>query len=202
MKDSQQIALQLEQTFNKIHVESMQGIPILNPVIKVQALGFQEYQGRVLGIIIAPWLMSVVILPTEDEDWSKMNLGDKRPQKFCHKTYKFMLNEFDGIGLCQTHSLYSPMRDFSSHEQALRVAQEFLDSLKVERELSEDEQVDEELLGRIMRGEETAEVNLDDFDVVAPMQAGPAPVRGQSGLKVKLQKKISRRNLLRGHLSE
>ncbi|WP_445083890.1 [NiFe]-hydrogenase assembly chaperone HybE [Candidatus Vondammii sp. HM_W22] len=32
----------------------MQEIPILNPAIKVQALGFQEYQGRVLGVLLHP----------------------------------------------------------------------------------------------------------------------------------------------------
>ena len=73
--DPVQVGQQIEQTFNRIHLENMQGIPILNPVIEVQALGFQEFEGRVLGIIITPWLMNVVILPREDEDWSQMQLA-------------------------------------------------------------------------------------------------------------------------------
>ncbi len=200
MQDPQQIAAQLEQTFHKIHLENMLGIPILNPHIQVQALGFQEFEGRVLGIIITPWLMNVVLLPAAGEDWSTMQLGDKRPHKFASRTYKFMLNDIDGIGLCQTHSLYSPMRDFSSHEQALGVAQNFIDNLMVERELSEEELVDEELLGRVMRGEETPEINLDDFDVIEPMAAVTTPVRGQNEDQILVEKKISRRNLLRGNL--
>ena len=201
MQDPQLIGAQLEQAFHKIHLENMQGIPILNPAIRVEALGFQLYEGRVLGIIITPWLMNVVLLPVEGEDWSHMALGDKRPHKFVSMTYKFMLNEIDGIGRCQTHSLYSPMRDFISHEQALVVAQNFLDDLMVDRALSEEERVDEDLLGRVMRGEDTSDVNLDDFDTIQPMSAESQTAAGEAQIPVTLaDNKISRRNLLRGKL--
>ncbi len=199
MNNLQNIVDVLEATFEKIHLEQMQGIPILNSAIKVQALGFRLYQGRVLGVIITPWLMNIVMLPKQNEDWSNMELGHKQPHKFPSKTYKFMVNDIDGIGPCQTHSLYSPMRDFASHEQAVTVAQEFLDSLMVEKELTEEDMVDEELLGRVMRGEETPEINLDDFAVIEPMAAGVAPVRGQSDMKVQVKDKLSRRDLLRGN---
>ncbi len=201
MQDPQLIGAQLEQAFHKIHLENMQGIPILNPAIRVEALGFQLYEGRVLGIIITPWLMNVVLLPVEGEDWSHMALGDKRPHKFVSMTYKFMLNEIDGIGRCQTNSLYSPMRDFISHEQALVVAQNFLDDLMVDRALSEEERVDEDLLGRVMRGEDTSDVNLDDFDTIQPMSAESQTAAGEAQIPVTLaDNKISRRNLLCGKL--
>ncbi|MBT3206010.1 MAG: [NiFe]-hydrogenase assembly chaperone HybE [Gammaproteobacteria bacterium] len=199
MKNLQNIIDVLEATFERIHLEQMQGIPILNSAIKVQALGFQLYQGRVLGVIITPWLMNIVMLPKQNEEWSNMELGHKQPHKFPSKNYKFMVNNIDGIGPCQTHSLYSPMRDFASHEQAVTVAQEFLDSLMVEKELTEEDMVDEELLGRVMRGEDTPEINLDDFAVIEPMAAGVGPVRGQSDMKVQVKEKLSRRDLLRGN---
>ncbi len=200
MQDLQTISQTLEHTFTGILNEQMQGIPILNSAIKVQTLGFQVYQGRVLGIIITPWLMNVVLLPKADEDWSNMELGHKQPQQFPSRTYKFMVNDIDGIGPCQTHSLYSPMRDFASHEQAVNAAQDFLDKLMVEKKLSEEDRVDEDLLGRVMRGEETPEIKLDDFNVSEPVIAGSAPVRGQSDMKVQVRKKLSRRDLLRGNL--
>ncbi len=112
-----------------------------------------------------------------------------------------MLNEIDGIGYCQTYSLYSPMREFINHDQAVIAAESFLDGLKEERELTEEELVDEDLLGKVMRGEETPELNLDDFDVIEPLQVDLFPKRGQHELKVNIEKKISRRNLLRGNLS-
>jgi len=57
--------------------------------------------------------------------------------------------------------------------------------------------VDEELLGKVMRGEETPEINLDDFDTIEPVQTGTPPLTGHSELKSNAAKKISRRNLLR-----
>jgi len=198
MNDPQAVAASLEQTFRRIQREEMEGIPILNPAIQVQALGFHECQGRVLGVLITPWLMNVVMLPGEGEDWSGMELGHKQPQKFPSKTYKFMINEIDGIGPCQTHSLYSPMREFASQQQAVSVAQSFLDALMVERELTEEERVDEDLLGRIMRGEETPEVNLDDFAVIEPVDVAASAVRGQPASKVRVAETLSRRDLLRG----
>lgn len=201
MKDPQLYGDQIEQTYHKIHIENMQGIPILNPAINVQALGFHEHEGRVLGIIITPWLMNLVLLPNEDDDWSSMQLGDKRLHQFTNRTYKFMLNEIDGIGYCQTYSLYSPMREFINHDQAVIAAQNFLDGLKVESPVTEEDLVDEDLLGKVMRGEETPELNLDDFDVIEPLQVDLFPKRGQPELNVKIEKKISRSDLLRGNLS-
>ncbi len=198
MKDPQTVVEILEHTFDRIHREDMQGIPILNPAIKVQALGFHECQGRILGVLITPWLMNVVMLPAQNEDLSGMELGHKLPHEFPSKTYKFMINDIDGIGPCQTHSLYSPMREFASHAQAVAVAQAFLDGLMVERELTEEDLVDEELLGRVMRGEETPEVNLDDFAVIEPVDAGSMPARGQQETKVRVVETLSRRDLLRG----
>ncbi len=198
MLDPQAVAKTLEITFSKIHDLQMRGLPLLNPEIRVQALGFQQYEGRIFGIIITPWMMNVVILPTENDDWSQMELGHKQPHEFPAKTLKFMVNDIDGIGPCQTHSLYSPMAEFASHEHAVNVAQGFLEELMVENELKEEDEVDEELLGRVMRGEDTPEVNLDDFDTIQPMQTTTTPSRGSVEPGVKVNKKLSRRNLLLG----
>ncbi|MCP3688241.1 MAG: [NiFe]-hydrogenase assembly chaperone HybE [Gammaproteobacteria bacterium] len=200
MQDPRQVAATIEKTFTRIHLENMQGIPILNPAIEVQAVGFQHYQGRVLGVIITPWLMNVVILPAEDENWSNMELGHKQPHKFPSKTCKFMVNHIEGIGACQTHSLYSPMRDFACHEQALKMAHDFLETLMVDSEPTAEDMVDEELLGRVMRGEDTPEINLDDFAVIEPMQVESSTVSKQGSTPPKARKNISRRNLLRGNL--
>ena len=109
-----------------------------------------------------------------------------------------MINEYDGIGTCQTHSLYSPMREFSCHKQAVSAAQAFLDDLNVKRELSEEERVDEELLGKVLR-EEDVEINLDDFAVIEPVQVDLQPENVRPELPVKGGKKISRRNFFRGN---
>jgi [NiFe] hydrogenase assembly HybE family chaperone len=201
MNNLQQISDTMEQTFKRIHTENMQGIPILNPMIEVQALGFQEWQGRVLGVIITPWLMNLVLLPAEGEDWSQMELGHKQPHEFPSRSYKFMINDIEGIGPCQTYSLCSPMRDFASHEQAVQVAQDFLDGLMVETKLTEEDLVDEDLLGRVMRGEDTSDIDLSQFDEIEPVLVESATDPGQAEVQVTVEKKLSRRDLLRGNLA-
>lgn len=191
----------MEQAFEKIHQESMQGMPLLNSSIKVETLGFQYYQDRVIGIVITPWLMNIILLPAEDEDWSGLTLGHKQSHTFPSKTLKFLVNDIDGIGFCQTHSLFSPMNKFSSHEHAVSTAQVFLDSLMIDSTASEEDLVDEELLGRILRGEETPRVNLDDFATIGPHDSS-IPIKLVSDETHKLKKKLDRRSLLRGKFLE
>lgn len=194
MINVQTIAKRLELEFERIHREQMQGIPILNTAISIQALGFHDYQGRILGVLITPWLMNVVMLPRADEDWSGMKLGQKQAHQFPARTYKFMVNEINDIGFCQTHSLYSPMHDFSSHEQALSVAQAFLDALMVEKYPAEEPLVDEELLGKVMRGEVTPETHFEDFATINKNQSSARPDEALA------EKNISRRDLLHGKI--
>ena len=199
MNELQQISQTIEQSFTRIHEENMQGIPILNPQIRVQALGFQYWQDRILGVVITPWMMNLVLLPAEHEDWSQMELGHKQPHEFPSRSYKFMVNDIDGIGPCQTYSMCSPMRDFSTHQQAVQVAQDFLEDLMREGSLAEDDRVDEDLLGRVMRGEDTSDFDLSPFNEVPPMQADSLTT--QDELKPLEGREISRRDLLRGHLT-
>ncbi len=201
MKNPQRVAEIVERSFSKVHREKMQGIPILNPRINVQALGFQYYRDRIVGIVITPWLMNVIILPAEGEDWSDRDPGRKEMLAFPLKTCLFLQNEIDGIGYCQTHSLYSPMNEFANHEHAVRVGQDFIEKLMTVPEQVEEDPVDENLLGRIMRGEETPEVNLDDFATIEPHD-GSKPVKGLSDTRKPLKGKLDRRALLRGRFLE
>ncbi len=151
------------------------------------------------------------MLPNEEDDWSELELGKKMPIKFPATNYKFMVNEIEGVGKCKTHSLYSPMHEFKSQEHAVNVAQDFLNNLIVEREPTVEELVDEDLLGRIMRGEEI-DVNLDEFAVIEPIKQSAKPELTTKEDKVnaaispvtstttvpKMSQAMSRRDLIRG----
>lgn len=194
LSDPQEAAEVLLQAFEKILQENMKDVPILNHRLQVQTLGFQEYEGRIIGIVITPWLMNLVMLPNEQDDWSMLNLGKKMPIKFPSINYKFMVNEIDDIGKYKTHSLYSPMHEFSSQDHAVKVAQDFLGGLLVKREPTAEELVDEDLLGRIMRGEEV-KVNLDEFATIEPIK--PAEKVSKVSMTTEQQpKQMTRRALL------
>jgi len=151
------VTVLLEQVFGKILREQMQDIPILNHKIRVQAVGFRCYEGRLLGVIITPWMMNLMLLPAADDDWQAWQPGHKEVFEFPSKPCQFMLNEFDRVGKCQTRSLYSPMNSFASHEQAVVAAQQYLAQLLTAPEQTEETVADEQLLARILRGENKRE---------------------------------------------
>jgi [NiFe] hydrogenase assembly HybE family chaperone len=193
MTDLATLSRQIEAVFKRIENEQMQGIPLLNPALHVQTIGFQCYQERTVGIVITPWLMNLVLLPAEGEEWSDLKLGDKTSHRFPANEFRFMVNEIDGIGIYQSHSLYSPMHEFMDQDHAVAAAESFMQTLMVEVERPETDPHDEELLGRILRGEETPVAELDGFALAEAKHGAdnpsPSETEGQA---------ISRRDFLRG----
>lgn len=59
----------LEHAFTTIAHERMAGLPVLNPNLSVEAIGFErvagaaDEAGHALGILATPWFMSLVWLP-------------------------------------------------------------------------------------------------------------------------------------------
>ncbi|MCU7937293.1 MAG: [NiFe]-hydrogenase assembly chaperone HybE [Candidatus Thiodiazotropha sp. (ex Dulcina madagascariensis)] len=196
MQDLEPLTRQIEASFTRIQNEQMRGIPLLNPMLKVQTIGFQHYQERCIGIIITPWMMNLIMLPGENEDWSELELGRKQPHRFPSNPFKFMVNEVDGIGKCQTYSLHSPMHEFVNQDHATAAAKSFMQTLMVEVEHPDEDPYDETLLGRILRGEEKGEVEMDGFALAEDVTASQAAL--DSGLTPAADPEISRRDLLRG----
>lgn len=199
MHEPDKMAQQLSGVFRRIHQEQMLGLPLLNDALQVETLGFQRYGERVIGVLITPWLMNLVMFPAEGDDWGAMALGDKQPHQFPSGTYKFMVNEIDGIGRCQTHSLFSPMREFTSQAHALAAAEAFLRDLLTPQPADPADSVDEELLGRVMRGEDTPEIDMEALERGCLVEVDSRPSRRLADIEVRVEDKmVSRRDLLRG----
>lgn len=60
--------------FQAIHHERMEGLPIVNPVLEVEAVGFDRWEGHRLGVLITPWFINLLLLPGSDE-WSQIDQG-------------------------------------------------------------------------------------------------------------------------------
>jgi len=183
-------AQKLETIFERIHQEQMMGLPIVNPALRVETIGFQEYEGCVLGILITPWLMNLVLLPGQGDDWRNFDIGQKIPWEFPCGVRKFMVNELEGIGMCQTHSLFSPMREFADQRHVVTVARNQLTELLTPREDGREPEPDEELLGRVLRGEASTEGTGEAATFDAANTAEPESQDGNLAL--------TRRDLLHG----
>jgi [NiFe] hydrogenase assembly HybE family chaperone len=171
--------------FRKIERENMQGIPILNHALNVEALGFNAWEEYQLGILITPWFMNLMLIPNEAFTLADTCCGDKRTLHFPAGDREFIVNELDELGHYLSCALYSPMFSFANQEDAVATASDYLLQLMDSNnlvELSEDEQQ----IGRFMRGE------ISEFTKPEPE---PETV---VTLEERIQQPISRRELLRG----
>ena len=193
MTDLETLTRQIERVFRRIEREQMRDIPLLNPMLQVQCVGFREHQGRTLGILITPWMMSLMLLPAESEDWSGLNPGDKQHHRLPANEFRFMVNDIVGIGIYQAYSLYSPMHEFMDQDHAVAAAGSFMQTLMVAVEKPDSDPYDEELLGRILRGEETPELEMDGFALAEARREAEGGCGDAEG-----ERCLTRRELLRG----
>jgi [NiFe] hydrogenase assembly HybE family chaperone len=95
----------------------VKGLPIYNPTLAVEAVGFREYEGRQVGVIVTPWFMNLTILPSAADLTTWVDGGTARIA-FPSGQYDFVVGDLHGIGLIGTCSLFSTMTEFTDHEAA------------------------------------------------------------------------------------
>lgn len=134
--------LKLEAIFNEIAQTRMIDVPILNPAMRVEAVGFRAWQDRWVGVLVTPWMINLVLLSGEGTPLVSLPLGEKTIWRFPSGNYEFMgLNE-PMLGICHVCSLISPVTNFTTHEEALTVAQEIIRALFVEVEDKQSESIE------------------------------------------------------------
>lgn len=118
----------LEQVFGDIAATRMAGLPILNPALRVQAVGFREWRGRWLGVLVTPWSIGLMLLAGE-EALPFLGPDQTHAWHFPSGNYAFMGLDEPDLGLCHVCSLQSPVLDFSGQEDAVAFAEAALDEL-------------------------------------------------------------------------
>ncbi|MES9994072.1 MAG: [NiFe]-hydrogenase assembly chaperone HybE [Candidatus Thiodiazotropha sp.] len=180
----------LERQFRQIQRERMQGLPLLNPKLDVEAVGFQEWNGYCLGVLITPWFMNLMLLPPEGDSWKALRIGDKTLYQMPSGPYEFILGEEAGIGRYQTCSLFSPVFEFADHETAVATAEAVMDALMCPQHrdhvCTRESEIERRWAG---------DSNIQAVDEEAQPLGDEKPP-----LQQRLQQPLSRRDLLRGKL--
>ncbi|WP_172330633.1 [NiFe]-hydrogenase assembly chaperone HybE [Mangrovicoccus sp. HB161399] len=127
----------LEDEFSEIWHGKMRDVPMVNKLLRVEAVGFRYCDGRPLGVLISPWFMNLVLLPAEGEDWSGLAAGEKEVISFPSGEYEFIHNTRGILGGYKACSLFSPMGDFPSHAHAVEVARAVMVALFQEEHRAE-----------------------------------------------------------------
>lgn len=143
----------LTALFENIGQTRMAGVPILNPALRVEALGFELCEGVVahsapvaaptpagalaqaseavsaVGILVTPWFMNLVWFPLEriDQPWT---VGRSRSHRVGENIFDFIASHEPTFGSYEACSLFSPMFEFTDHAAACATAQAVLAELR------------------------------------------------------------------------
>ena len=181
----------LETVFNRIYRERMSDMPMINRKLSVHAVGFQRWNQDYLGILITPWFMNLMLLPGDSKNWSGLQELGKQTHLFPSGRYEFIIGREQHIGTYQMCSLFSPMFEFASDQSALETAEIIMQEL-MNSENQDELHIKPEQLEQIWKGERQDQLASEE-QPVEPARNPEHPSLGE-----KLQKPISRRQLMRG----
>ena len=122
--------------YRRVQTERMQGVPILNPALSVEAVGFRvagrpqdgDAAAVAEGVLITPWFMSLVRLPMRVEGHAG-RVGRKCVHGFGTERFEFIGAHDPAVGFHQSCALFSPMNAFAHQVQARETAQAVMSAL-------------------------------------------------------------------------
>jgi [NiFe] hydrogenase assembly HybE family chaperone len=100
----------------------MHGLPVVNPALDVEAVGFAPWDEHWLGVMVTPWFMNLALLPRNRDAWRPLARGEKRRYAFPAGEYEFVGADDPVLGTYMVCSLFSPMHEFADQATARLVA--------------------------------------------------------------------------------
>jgi [NiFe] hydrogenase assembly HybE family chaperone len=103
----------------------MVGLPMYNPMLEVEAVGFEQHDHLLCGVLVAPWFMNLVLLPTAGFPWSEA-AGKNFKVTFPAGEYEFMPSAPEGIEAHFSLPLFTTVEGFNDQGTARSVALDVL----------------------------------------------------------------------------
>lgn len=119
----------LENAFRRISATRMADMPLRNSALAVEAVEFREWEGRLVGVLVTPWSMSLVVLPRAGAGSRALRLDERQQWRFPSGDYEFMGGAEPECGTFQFCSLFSPPTEIADQEQAREVARAVMQQL-------------------------------------------------------------------------
>lgn len=123
------LTAELEATFDRIRVERMAEVPILNDALRVEAVGFEAHGDDFIGVLVTPWFMNLMLVPADPDAPAAESPGQTSLCSFPAGDFEFIAGFEDGFGQYRMCSLFSPMFDFADHEAASQTAAAVMDGI-------------------------------------------------------------------------
>jgi [NiFe] hydrogenase assembly HybE family chaperone len=116
----------LVRAYRHIGDERIIGLPIYHDKLSVEAVGFQVWEGGLVGVLIAPWFMNLVLLPGDADEWAHLRAGSEADWEFPSGTYQFRVSVIEEVGVHLSAVLFSNMKAFPDQDIARAVAREIM----------------------------------------------------------------------------
>ena len=115
-------AAALQQAFRSVLDKQMRDMPMLNPALCVEAVGFRPWSDHWLGILVTPWFMNLVLMPRVNAKWQPIGERESRHYVFPAGVFEFIGARDAALGDYQACSLFSPMFEFADQREARETA--------------------------------------------------------------------------------
>ncbi len=106
--------------------ERMRALPVYNKQLNIQVVGMRRCNEGLISVVVTPWCMNLVLLPTTGE---RRREGTCRDIAFPSGRYAFTAGYLEGLGAVETCSLFSPMEAFEDAGVAREVAEHAINAL-------------------------------------------------------------------------
>lgn len=112
---------QLVERFERTYQDHMEGLPIVNKALQVEAISFRDFESHQLGVLVTPWFMNLVLLPGSDE-WSDAVQGDLSAITFPSGPIDFTVCHDDVLGTYLSAVLFTTVADVPDQAVARQLA--------------------------------------------------------------------------------
>ncbi|WP_321858469.1 [NiFe]-hydrogenase assembly chaperone HybE [Paraburkholderia tropica] len=116
----------VEAAFAQIAATRMRDLPYLNPRLAVAAVGFRLWQSSWIGVLVTPWGINLLQLPTDDAPFAAWRAADAIDVTLPGAMLAFVPARLDALGEYRQCSLFSPAQQFVDQASALATAHEVL----------------------------------------------------------------------------
>ena len=121
MTDMSVPVTRLVERFEQTYRDHMEGLPIVNKALQVEAIGFRDFEDHQLGVLVTPWFMNLVLLPGNDA-WSDAAQGDLSAIAFPSGPVDFTVCHDDALGTYLSAVLFSSVADVPDQARAQQLA--------------------------------------------------------------------------------
>lgn len=109
---------ELVERFREIGETSMRDLPLYNPDLEVESVGFRTLEDQWVGVLITPWFMNLLRLPKQKARMDMARIGRKAKATLPSGEHQLMQGGDEVIGSYESLSLHSPMSAFKTQEAA------------------------------------------------------------------------------------